>query len=140
MDILIDTNVLLDVFLQRQSFQDYSEKVFRLCVEKKCRGIIAAHSFTDMFYLMRKFFERNDLRELLLKLTEHFEVSSLDKRKLQNGLLRNDFTDFEDCLQDESAIDLLADYIITRNTKDFENSRIPAITPEEFIKYKADRL
>lgn len=49
-------------------------------------------------------------------------------------ILRNDFPDFEDCLQDECAKNVNADYIITRNTNDFSTSDTPAISPVDFIK------
>ena len=48
--------------------------------------------------------------------------------------MRNDFPDFEDCLQDECAAQSHADYIITRNTDDFSNSNVPAITPSDFLE------
>ena len=47
---------------------------------------------------------------------------------------KDSFTDFEDCLQDKCAKEIGADYIITCNTKDFENSEIPAVNPIEFLK------
>ena len=50
------------------------------------------------------------------------------------ALEREEFSDFEDCLQDECAKGIGADYIITRNVKDFEQSKVPAITPEQFLE------
>ncbi|MDO4507002.1 MAG: PIN domain-containing protein [Spirochaetales bacterium] len=136
MNLLIDTNVLLDVFLQRKPFENHSKRIFKMCVTKKCSGIIAAHSYTNMFYILRKHFEQKDLRKLLLNLSEVFEISCIDKQKIVSSLQRTDFIDFEDCLQEECALEMNGDYIITRNTEDFKNSRIPAVTPEEFLKYK----
>jgi len=51
-----------------------------------------------------------------------------------DALERDDFKDFEDCLQDACAEMVAADYIVTRNIKDFEHSKIPAIAPDEFLK------
>lgn len=51
-----------------------------------------------------------------------------------HALERNDFPDFEDCLQDECAAQNNVDYIITRNINDFSSSNVPAITPTEFLK------
>lgn len=53
---------------------------------------------------------------------------------VKNALLREDFSDFEDCLQDESAKKAGADYIVTRNIQDFKYAAVKAVTPEEFIK------
>ncbi|MCQ2613555.1 MAG: PIN domain-containing protein [Treponemataceae bacterium] len=134
--LLIDTDVFLDVFFRRKPFEDVSKKIFEAGVLKKYNGIIAAHSFSNMFYVMRKNFEQADLRKILLNLTACFEIASLDKKKLITGLQRSDFPDFEDCLQDECASEVCADFIITRNTKDFRNSNVRALTPEEFLELK----
>lgn len=136
MDLLIDTNIFIDVFLQRKPFEELSKKIFQMCILKEHKGFIAPHSFTNMFYILRKSFKQKDLRNLLLGVTENFKIATLDKQKIINALLRSNFLDFEDCLQDECAVDLKLDYIITRNIKDFENSKIKALTPEEFINLK----
>lgn len=137
LNILIDTNVILDVYLQREPFAASSQEIFRSCFIKEYNGFLAVHSFTDIFYILRKDYTQEDLRKLMLSLTEFFEISSLDKQKIMNALHRSNFSDFEDCLQDECAAEFEMDYIITRNTRDFINSKVPAITPEEFIKLKA---
>ena len=137
MDLLIDTNVLVDVFLQRKPFEKHSKQVFELCMAHKHNGIIAAHSFTNMYYIMRKNFRQEDLRQLLLILLENFTVVSIDKQKIINGLNRFSFPDFEDCLQDECADEFRCDFIITRNTNDFSTSKVQAVSPEEFLKLKA---
>lgn len=135
LNLLIDTNILLDVFLQRKPYADLSEKIFKACALREYNGIIAAHSFTNLFHILRKRFAQSELRSLLSDLLTFFEVSCLDKQRLFNGLQRTDFSDFEDSLQDECAAELNADYIITRNVKDFKTSRVKAITPEEFTKF-----
>lgn len=58
----------------------------------------------------------------------------MDHDYVRNALERNDFSDFEDCLQDECALQNNADYIITRNIDDFANSNVPAVTPADFLK------
>ena len=52
----------------------------------------------------------------------------------KNALQREDFSDFEDCLQDECEKQIHADYIVTRNTSDFSTSDIPAIIPDDLLK------
>lgn len=133
MVLMIDTNVLLDVICHRNEFFDASNKVLELCKNQSCVGIIAAHSITNMMYILRKAYSEEQRRTILLALIDIFEVAALDKKKLVSALCRNDFTDFEDCLQDECAASLEADLIITRNVVDFEHSGVKAITPEEFI-------
>lgn len=133
MTLLIDTNVLLDVFLQRKPFENFSKQILEVCMLNKHEGIIAAHSFTDLFYLLKKYFNSTDLRSLLLQVTKSFKIATINKEKIVTSLLRNDFPDFEDCLQDECANEFSADYIITRNTKDFATAKTKVLTPEQFL-------
>lgn len=135
MALLIDTNILIDVLCEREEFFDDSKKVFDLCSSGKITGIIAAHSITNIFYILRKGYTDAQRRNLLLSLFAYFTISSVDEKKLRNALLRSDFIDFEDCLQNECAVEEKADCIITRNKKDFEGADVKVYTPGEFIEY-----
>ena len=75
--------------------------------------------------------ERRNVIRLLLKI---FDVASYDKEAVLDAVDREDFKDFEDCLQDECAKACGAEYIVTRNIRDYKNSTVPAITPDEFLK------
>lgn len=134
MVLLIDTNVLIDVLCEREEFFDDSKKVFDLCSSGKIKGVIAAHSITNIFYILRKGYTDVQRRNLLLSLFTCFTISSVDEQKLRSALIRSDFNDFEDCLQNECAIGEKADCIITRNKKDFEGSDVKVYTPKEFIE------
>ena len=68
-----------------------------------------------------------------MALLMYFDVVSLDKELLIQGLYRSDFSDYEDCLQEECACLAKAHYIVTRNKKDFSRSRISVVTPEELV-------
>lgn len=135
MVLLIDTNILIDVLCEREEFLDDSKKVFDLCYSGKIKGVIAAHSITNIFYILRKGYTDEQRRNLLLSLFTYFGVSSIDEQKLRSALIRSDFADFEDCLQNECAVEEKADCIITRNKKDFENADVKVYTPGEFIEY-----
>lgn len=135
MALLIDTNILIDVLCEREEFFDDSKKVFDLCSSGKITGIIAAHSITNILYILRKGYTDAQRRNLLLSLFSYFTISSVDEQKLRSALLRSDFKDFEDCLQNECAVEEKADCIITRNKKDFEGADVKVYTPGEFIEY-----
>lgn len=72
-------------------------------------------------------------RQLLLGILNFLQIANANHEHVRHALERNDFSDFEDCLQDECAVQNNADYIITRNTEDFSNSTIPAVTPSDFL-------
>ncbi|MBQ9498451.1 MAG: PIN domain-containing protein [Selenomonadaceae bacterium] len=134
MRILVDTNVLIDVVTMREPFLVASVKIFEICQEKVVMGAIAAHSISNMSYILRKDFSRDKLREIFLNIFEVFRVEAVDFSKLLATVADDTFTDFEDCLQVQCAKSFRADYIVTRNVKDFSASEIPAITPEDFFE------
>lgn len=132
--VLIDTNIFIDVLQDRIPFTDNSQSVVALVVQKKIKGAVAAHSITNLWYILRKTHSDEERRNYLLSLFEIFDVVSIDKNRLVAALENSNFKDFEDCLQDECAYAINADYIITRNAKDFESSMVKALTPEEFLE------
>ena len=133
MRILIDTNVLIDYLLQREPFLEAATQILDLCEEKKLHGCIAAHSIPNMSYILRKDFSPNRLRELLLSFCLALNVVDIDRYKIVTALEQESFHDFEDCLQMQCAASYHANYIISRNCKDFTGSTIPAIEPDEFL-------
>lgn len=61
-------------------------------------------------------------------------IEGIDSKKIVTAIENSKFTDFEDCLQDECAVSVGADYIVTRNIKDFLNAKVKAVLPEDFLK------
>jgi len=133
MVILIDTNIILDYLIARQPFMDNADKVLRLCLEQKCGGYIAAHSITNIFYILRRQFSVSERKKMLIELCEFIEVAGIQKKQVIDALVNEDFNDLEDRMQVECARLVNADYIITRNITDFSSSPIPAILPEDLL-------
>jgi predicted nucleic acid-binding protein len=131
---LIDTNIPLDTFGKREPFKGNADKVFIACKNGRCNGFIAAHSLTNIFYILRKDFSVEKRKELLLGLCEILDVVGIDHTKLIKALQNDTFNDIEDCLQVECAEAINADYIITRDPAGFVHSAIPVISPTEFLK------
>ncbi|MBO5292642.1 MAG: PIN domain-containing protein [Lachnospiraceae bacterium] len=132
--ILIDTNVLLDYLLEHELFFEDAKEVILSCIDGKARGCIAAHSIPNMFFILRKDYNSKERREVLLNLCKIFDVEGIDKAKLISGLVNEEFSDFEDCVQMECAKSYEADYIVTRNTSDYATSEVKAITPKEYLE------
>ena len=131
--ILIDTNVLLDYLLEREPFFEDAKKVISSCTEGNTKGCIAAHSISNMFFILRKDYAAKERREILSNLCTIFDVEGIDKAKLLSGLANEEFSDFEDCLQMECAKSYGAEYIVTRNVSDYSVSDIKAILPSEYL-------
>lgn len=86
-----------------------------------------------MFFILRKDYNAEERREILLNLCSVFDVEGIDRIKLIAGLQNEDFTDFEDCLQMECAKAYGAEYIVTRNVNDYKGSEIKAILPKDYL-------
>ena len=132
--ILVDTNVLLDYLLTREPFYGDAEKIIHACVDGKAKGCIAAHSISNMFFILRKDYSAEERREVLSSLCSIFDVEGIDKAKLLSGLQNEEFSDFEDCLQMECAKAYKADYIVTRNISDYKTSEIKAVLPKDYLE------
>lgn len=134
MRIFVDTNILLDYLLEREPYNIPAKTIIQACQKKQVLGCIAAHSVTNIFFILRKYFTIKERREILLNICKLFDVEGIDIQKLQNALINETFQDFEDCLQMECAKSFHADYIITRNPNDFKYSDIPCIESTEFCQ------
>ena len=134
MTVLIDTNILLDWILIRQPFYTNSQKIMELCSDGKVRGCLAAHSITNAFFIMRKLYSVRERRDFLLNMCDFLSIIDIDETKIISALGDYAFKDFEDCLQAECAVSCRADYIVTRNTGDFAQSEVRAVSPEELLK------
>ena len=132
--VLFDTNIILDILEKRLPFYDSSKSVLESCASGNVTGYIALHSISNTFYILRKRYSAADRRKLLLDILDLLQVAGTDHGSVRNALQREDFTDFEDCLQDECAKQIHANYIVTRNTDDFSMSDIPAIIPDDMLK------
>lgn len=133
MTILLDTNIILDYIAERPFSKSETKLIFEMIFSRKINGIIAAHSITNLWYILRKTCTAPERREIINTLLECFEIAEINKTIIQNAINRNNFSDFEDCLQDECAKTYKADYIITRDKDDFTTSLIPTLFPTEFL-------
>jgi len=133
MRVLIDTNVLLDYLAKREPFLESATIIFDACADGKVDGCIAAHSFSNIFYILRSVFSVAERRNLLLNLCRLFSVEGIDQSTIESAIQNESFDDFEDALQEECANSFGAEYIITRNPSDFKQSSVPPISPGDFI-------
>lgn len=133
MRILIDTNIIIDYLMFREPFYRSAETIFNNCEKGKMTGYIAAHSISNLFFILRKNFAADERREILKSICNLFTVVSIDEKKIKSALNNKEFSDFEDCLQMECAKEVSADFIVTRNVDDFRTSEIRAIMPQELV-------
>ncbi len=134
MIILIDTNVILDVVQKRQPFFSNSYQALRKAIEANAVCLISASAVTDIFYILRKALQSaQKARERIEQLSQIVTFADVQGSDIHTALMRP-MPDFEDAVADAVAKRNNADYILTRNSKDFTGSVVPAITPADFLK------
>ena len=134
MVILIDTNILIDSAARRMPFCESSDSLLALCARQEISGCVSSQSLSDIFYILRKDMNADERRLLIKSLRNFLRTVVITDSIIDLALDNEDITDLEDAIQYACAESIGADYIITRNTKDFGNSGIRAITPDEFLK------
>lgn len=132
MKVLFDTNVLLDVLLDREPFATPAAVALSKAEKGELSGYACATTVTTIFYLCRKAVGRDEANQHIHTLLSILEVAPVN-RKVIEGALQVDFTDFEDAVLSESAVLVSAETIVTRNKKDFAESPIAVYTPEELL-------
>jgi len=131
--LLIDTNVILDWILKRQPFHQDATYIVDLCMHRKIRGYLTVHTVLNAFYITRKDLMLTERRDLSRLLCNRFEIIGVNREQILNALDAINFKDIEDGLQMQCAEENNLDYIITRDIKDFQNSKVKVILPEDFI-------
>lgn len=132
--VLIDTDVILDFFFDRKPFSDSAAKVLSLCESKEISGFITSVILSNVYYLLKQTSTHEKVVEKLSQLVMITEILMTDRSAIIQAL-NSDFRDFEDALQNYSAeLNGDIDLIITRNTKDFKNSALGVMTPDNYLK------
>jgi predicted nucleic acid-binding protein len=132
MNVLIDTNIALDILLNRQPYYKEAAIIFGLSEKKLIKSYISASAITDIFYLTQKEHNKSVALDSLKKLLRVFNPATVTGTNIYQALELN-WNDFEDSLQYIVGESLPADYIITRNPKDFLAGTIEIVTPPQFI-------
>lgn len=134
--LLIDTNIVIDLLSKRELFYNEAAELFSRADKKELELTISSLTFANTNYILSKLKSPKDAREILRKFKVLVEILSLDDKITELALSDENFQDFEDGLQYYSAIENQIDIIITRNKKDFKNSKIPVLTAREFLARK----
>jgi len=132
-NLFLDTNIVLDLLSQRMPFYTVAAKLFSLADKKIIRLSISALCLADVNYIISKQYPEMEVRKILRKFKVLVNVLPLDD-KISDLALNSEFKDFEDAIQYFTAIENDQDLIITRNQRDFKESKIPVMSAGEFIK------
>lgn len=135
--ILIDTDVILDFFFDRDPYAEFATEILNRCAEKKINGFTTPVVICNVYYLLRKTAKHQIIIEKIKQLLSIIEITKMDKEVVLDAL-NSEFKDFEDALQNFSAVQHgKINIILTRNIKDFKKSDVAVLTPEIYLKGKA---
>ena len=134
--ILIDSDVILDSLFDRQPFAEYSTAILSMCESEEIHGFLTPLIYSNVYYLLRQTAKHDKVIEKLKQLLAITDVLQMDRGVVETAL-NSGFKDFEDALQNFSAVNnSKIDLIITRNIKDYKSSELAVFTPETYIKSK----
>lgn len=132
MKLFLDTNILIDYYACRDPFFKHSKLLWIASIFEDVELWASTQSFIDTEYILRKAIPVQTLRAMMATSLEHLHTTSPTSTDLEDGF-KSHWPDLEDFLIARCAENEGADYLITRDTKGFENSNVPALTPQEFF-------
>ena len=130
--LYIDSDIFLDIFLQRDEHYEPASELLSLVDLKKVKAVTTPLVFSNLFYILQKYRSKSVALKALKTLEQIVGVIPVDDRSVRYAL-DSKFTDFEDALQYFSALKSKVTVIVTRNTKDYKTSDIPVFTAKEFL-------
>jgi len=133
MKILPDTNVIIDCLGKRANFTGNSLRLFQTCENGFSEGFATAQSVADTIYIHRKDYPPPELIKMMYGFCSVLKVVGVSPSDVLHALSDTSFPDFEDCVISKCAEKVGCDFIITRDVGGFTSSKIPALTPQEFL-------
>lgn len=133
MKVFLDANVLIDVVQNRTDFVEASSKVLQLGLDGECELCASDITFTTVSYYARKNRTKEQLYEVLQSLRDFIDIAPSGKTAI-DWALQQKSKDFEDSIQYYSALRSGAEYIVSRNVRDYPFNDIPVVSPLDFLK------
>ncbi len=130
--LFLDTNVVVDLLGEREPFYDAAAKIATMADKGEIQLIVSVLTYSTVYYLLSRFEDKQLVKEKIRKFKVITETSDLTDKIIDKGLASK-FTDFEDALQYYCAVKMECNILITRNGKDFKQSDIPVLTPNEYL-------
>ena len=132
MKILFDTNIILDLLLDRQPFVNNAQALFEKVESGKIEGYIGATTVTTLDYLLTKSLSVNEAKKIIKKLLKLFEVAPINRLILEDAL-ESGFLDFEDAVLHSAAIHCGIQAIVTRDEKGFSKAKLAIYSPPALL-------
>lgn len=132
--LFLDTNIVIDLLAKREPFYEEAASLFTMADKQQIQLFVSALTFANTNYILLHEMKAEEAKLILRKLKLIVHVINLNEKIVELSLNDDDFKDFEDALQYYTALENEADAIITRNLKDFQKAKLPAMTAAQFLK------
>ena len=138
MKILLDTNIIIDALASREPWNKSAEKIFLMGANHIVDLYITASSATDIYYLLRKFVKDTaQSKQIMGKLYSLIGILDVTAENCIEALASS-ISDYEDAVLEKVALSKSMDYIVTRNTKDYQKGTMKVILPDKFIQLQEE--
>ena len=138
MKVLFDTNIILDLLLDRMPFVESVAQLFSKVEQGDLLGCLCATTVTTISYLATKAAGGKKARKEIQKLLTLFEIAPVNRAVLQ-AAIHSGALDFEDGVIYEAAAFVEADGIVTRDPKGFKKAKIQIFSPDELLQILSDK-
>ncbi|HPE75817.1 MAG TPA: PIN domain-containing protein [Draconibacterium sp.] len=132
--LYVDTNIVIDLLARRLPFFEDAATLFSLADKKQIELSVSSLTIANTSYILTQQMDSKNAKLILRKLRLIVKTLSLDDKIIGLALNDENFSDFEDGLQYFTAMENGQEFIITRNLKDFKNSKLPTMTAKQFIE------
>ncbi len=134
MKVLIDSDVIMDLLIDRKPFSKESLDILSWCEKGRISGYWTPVIISNVYYILSKYSSEKMARSTIAELNEVLEVVSISKSVI-NLALESKFKDFEDAIQNYAAeLNVEIEAIITRNENDYKLSKLSVFSPSDFIR------
>lgn len=135
--VFVDTDIVLDLLSAREPHYIYAAELFSLSDEESVKLFVSALTFANVHYILSKQLSATKSRKLILKFKTLVHVLPVNDKIIELALA-SDFSDFEDAIQYNTAIDNGITVILTRNLRDFKKSDIAVLTSQQYLESLED--
>jgi predicted nucleic acid-binding protein len=132
LNVLFDLNIILDVLQEREAFYVFSARLLARAEAGNIQGWLAAHSVTTLFYLIAKDKSPEQARVAITSLLQFLKIAPIDQKTIEQAL-NLPYRDFKDAVQMSAALQVQADYLLTRNIKDYQPAPLAVLQPAELL-------
>ena len=137
MNLLLDTNIIIDVLRKREEDYEASRLLLALGKLHEFELWISPSQLGDLFYVLTSGGKKHlskPVKEELADVFQFVRVCTFGDEDAHAAIASN-FDDLEDALVCQAARLVKAEAIITRNQEDFARSPVPAKNSSEFFEW-----